>query len=84
MTIPIFSKHLGMNPNKLKVGVQYLNGDSIGRYIFSLRMDHAKYLLKTIDLNITEICACKGISCRGYFSKVFKNKYGKSHSHFLD
>jgi AraC-like DNA-binding protein len=83
LTIPILSRHFGISPKKLQVGVNYLYGDSVGRYILSLRMDHAKHLLNTTDLNVTEVCARVGISSRGYFSKVFKNKYGKSPSHFL-
>ncbi|MFT4758525.1 MAG: AraC-like DNA-binding protein [Paraglaciecola sp.] len=84
LTILKLSKHFGMSPKKLQKGVRYLYGDSVGHYISNLRMGHAKHLLSTTDLNVSEVCFRVGISSRSYFSKVFKNRYGKLPSQYIN
>jgi len=84
LTIVKLSRHFGMSPKKLQVGVKYLYGDSVGRYILNLRMGHAKHLFDTTDLNVAEVCARVGIANGGYFSKVFKNRYGKLPSQYIN
>jgi AraC-like DNA-binding protein len=84
LTILKLSRHFGMSPKKLQSGINHLYGKSVGHYVLSLRMDHARYLLSTTDLNVTEVCARIGISSRAYFSKVFKNRFGKSPSDYIN
>jgi AraC-like DNA-binding protein len=83
LTILKLSGRYGMSPKKLQLGVKHLYGKSVGHYVLSVRMDHARHLLSTTDLNVTEVCAQVGISSRAYFSKVFKNKFGKSPSDYI-
>lgn len=82
MTILKLSRHFGVSPKKLQVGIKYLYGDSVGHYILNLRMGHAKHLFGTTDLNVSEICYRIGISSHSYFSKLFKNRYGVSPSKY--
>jgi AraC-like DNA-binding protein len=84
LTILKLSRHFGMSPKKLQLGIKHLYGKSVGHYVLSLRMEHARHLLSTTDLNVTEVCARVGISSRAYFSKVFKNKFGKSPSDYTN
>jgi len=56
LRILILSKHLGLSPKKLQVGVRYLYGDSVGHYILNLRMGLTKHLFNITDLNIAEVC----------------------------
>ena len=82
LTLRTLSRHFGMSPKKLQAGVKYLYGDSVGRYILSLRMGHAIHLFNTTDFNVAEVCARVGLANGGYFSKVFKERYGKLPSHY--
>jgi AraC-like DNA-binding protein len=75
ITIPKLSRHFGISPKKLQLGVKYLYGDSVGHYISNLRMGHAKHLLCTTDMNVAEVCYRVGISSGSYFSKRFKSRY---------
>lgn len=84
MTILELSRHFGLSPKKLQLGIKYLYGDSVGHYISNLRMGHAKHLFGTTELNVSEICYQIGITSHSYFSKLFKNRYGVSPSKFRD
>lgn len=82
MTILNLSRHFGLSPKKLQVGIKHLYGDSVGQYILNLRMGHAKYLFMTTDLNVSETCNRIGISSHSYFSKLFKSRFGVLPSKF--
>ena len=84
MTILELSKHFGISPKKLQMGVKHLYGESVGHYISNLRMAHAKYLFYTTDLNVSEVRYRVGISSGSYFSKVFKSRYGALPSRYMD
>lgn len=83
-TILELSRHFGISPKKLQMGIKHLYGDSVGHYISNLRMGHAKHLFNTTDLNVSEVCHLVGISSGSYFSKVFKNRYGMLPSHYMN
>ncbi|MBU2905929.1 AraC family transcriptional regulator [Arenibacter algicola] len=72
------AKRVGVNQNKLQQGFKFLYKTSVNEYIQNYRLEKAKELLETTDLNITEITYKIGISSRSYFSKLFKAKYGIS------
>lgn len=63
----IFKKYMGIPPS------QYIN---------KIRIERAKYLLKTTDLQINEIAVKTGFCDVYYFSKSFKNYSGYSPSDF--
>tara|TARA_R110000787_G_scaffold129264_6_gene241113 strand:- start:897 stop:1889 length:993 start_codon:yes stop_codon:yes gene_type:complete len=83
LSIVKLSRHFGMSPKKLQMGVKHLYGDSVGHYILNLRMGHAKHLFNTTDLNVSEVCSQVGISSGGYFSRVFKKRYDKLPSQYM-
>ncbi|WP_162356981.1 response regulator [Metabacillus mangrovi] len=53
-------------------------GKTIFEYITALRMDHAKKLLRSSNLKISEICEKAGYSNHKYFNQVFKKNTGKT------
>jgi AraC family transcriptional regulator of arabinose operon len=61
--IRFFREHLGCSP------VQYIN---------KLRLEKAKYLLRTTELTIKEITDMIGFNDPGYFSKMFRKHTGFS------
>ncbi|WP_299130654.1 AraC family transcriptional regulator [uncultured Winogradskyella sp.] len=74
--IDILAKRVGINQNTLQRAFKSLYNSSIKEYITNHRIEKAKELLETTDLNITEITYKIGINSRSYFSKIFKKRYG--------
>jgi AraC-like DNA-binding protein len=77
---PIVSlaKQVGLNQNLLQKGFKRMYKVSVNEYVRNLRIEKARELLETTDLNVTEVCYKIGLSSRSYFSKLFKEKYGLS------
>ncbi|MDF2888382.1 MAG: two component transcriptional regulator, AraC family [Lacrimispora sp.] len=53
-------------------------GISFLEYVYRVRMDHARYLLKSSDLKVNEIADEVGILNPNYFSTQFKKSVGQS------
>ncbi|GAA4271968.1 AraC family transcriptional regulator [Aquimarina gracilis] len=78
------AKRVGLNQNTLQNGFQQLYKTSVNEFIRNYRIEKAKELLESSNLNITEITYKVGINSRSYFSKLFKKKYGISPKQYLD
>lgn len=78
------AKRVGLNQNTLQNGFQQLYKTSVNQFIRNHRIEKAKELLETSDLNITEITYKVGINSRSYFSKLFKKQYGVNPKKYLD
>jgi len=65
------------------MGFKQLYGKSVNQYIRDVRIEMAKVLIETSDLNITEITYAIGINSRSYFSKLFKERYSLSPKQYL-
>ena len=61
--IRIFKKETGFTPHE---------------YIINIRLNTAKYLLKTTDLSIKDICFHTGFSCESVFCAAFKKNVGST------
>lgn len=61
--IRIFKKETGFTPHE---------------YIVNIRLNTAKYLLKTTDLSIKDICFHTGFSCESVFCAAFKKHVGNT------
>lgn len=68
-------KETGMNAAKLQTGFKEMHGKTVCSYICDVRLEKAEQLLKTTDLNVSQIVYSLGYSSRSYFSKIFKEKY---------
>jgi AraC-like DNA-binding protein len=55
---------------------------NVSDYIQNFRLEKAKVLINDSNLSITEIGYSVGFSSPGYFSKSFKNKFGKTPKYF--
>lgn len=74
--IPILAKRVGLSQQTLQRGFKNLYNASVNEFIRNYRIEFAKKLIETTELNITEISYKVGINSRSYFSKIFKEKYG--------
>ena len=63
-------------------GFKFLYNRTVTEYIRHIRLESARDLLKTTDLNISQIVYTIGFSSRSYFSKIFREKYGITPNEF--
>ncbi|WP_428232183.1 helix-turn-helix domain-containing protein [Flavobacterium sp.] len=77
-TIKSLSKKSGLSPNKLQEGFKMIHNRTVNDYITHMRVLKAEILIRTSDLNISEIVYCIGFTSRSYFSKIFKEKFNCS------
>lgn len=73
----------GLTQAKLQEGFKLLYTRTVTEYIRHVRLEKARDLINTTDLNISQIVYTIGFSSRSYFSKIFKKKYQISPSEFL-
>ncbi|PBI83726.1 Regulatory protein SoxS [Flavobacterium sp. ACN2] len=77
-SIKALSKRSGLSPNKLQEGFKMIHNRTVNDYITHMRVLKAEILIRTSDLNISEIVYCIGFTSRSYFSKIFKQKFNCS------
>lgn len=73
--IDILCKKWALSANKLQLGFKEMHGKTVCNYVNHIRLVKAEELLKTTDLNVSEIVYSLGWSSRSYFCKIFKEKY---------
>lgn len=72
----------GLTQAKLQDGFKFLYNRTVTEYIRNIRLETSRELLKTSDLNISQIVYTIGFSSRSYFSKIFREKYGITPNQF--
>lgn len=75
LSIQELAQHSFYSPNHLSVLFKKHMGVTIHEYVRAKKMDHAAYLLKNTNFNITEIAIQLGYSEQGHFSSLFKRIY---------
>jgi len=68
----------GLSPSKLQLGFKFMHAKTLGEYIRTVRLKKSEELIRTTDLNISEVVYAIGFTSRSYFCKIFKKKYGCS------
>lgn len=75
-TIEQISKDSGISPKKLQEGFRFLFGESVAGFVKSYKLEKARELIQTTELNISEVVNEIGIQSKSYFSKIFKERFG--------
>ncbi|MDX1328190.1 MAG: AraC family transcriptional regulator [Arenibacter sp.] len=78
------SSKSGLSPAKLQEGFKLLHNRTVTDYIRNVRVETAEHMIKTTDLNISEIVYSVGLTSRSYFSKIFKERYNCSPKFYQD
>lgn len=74
-SLTYLTKKSGLSPFKLQEGFKIMHGRTVTDFIRNVRVEVAEKLIRTTDLNISEIVYSVGLTSRSYFSKIFKEKY---------
>lgn len=86
--IPYNLKYLssksGLSPAKLQEGFKLMHNRTVTDYIRNVRVEAAEHMIKTTNLNISEIVYSVGLTSRSYFSKIFKERYACSPKFYQD
>ena len=83
-SLEYLSKKGGMSPAKLQEGFKLLHNRTVSDFIRNVRIEKAEQLIRTTELNISEIVYTVGLTSRSYFSKIFKQKYNCSPKYYQD
>ena len=82
--VSALSREIGMSRPVLFRKTKMLTGLSVIDMLRNVRLKKAEMLLKQKKLSISEVAFTVGFSDPKYFSKAFRNQYGKSPSQFVD
>ncbi|WP_419213111.1 helix-turn-helix transcriptional regulator [Maribacter sp. X9] len=77
-TINSISSKSGLSPSKLQLGFKFMHDMTLGEYIREVRLKKSEVLIRTTDLNISQVVYSIGFTSRSYFCKIFKKKYNCS------
>ncbi|WP_320044371.1 AraC family transcriptional regulator [uncultured Desulfobacter sp.] len=69
------AKISGMNHCKLNRGFKALFGNTVFGCLREMRLEKARQLLRTGEMNVTEVSNSIGYSCLSHFAKAFKAQY---------
>ena len=65
----------GISSAKLQEGFKLMHDLTVSNYIRNIRLKKAEHMIRTSDLNISEVVYSIGLTSRSYFCKIFKAKY---------
>lgn len=77
-------KTIGISRVQLYRKVKALIGYNVNDYIMNVRLQKAKFILSKENLSISEVAFKVGFSSQGYFSTVFKSRFGITPSEFKE
>ena len=82
-TLIMLCQKTGMSRSQLFRKLKALTGTSPSNYIRSYRLNKAKLLLETTDLNVSEVAWKTGFSSLPHFSRIFHKEFGMAPSCLL-
>ncbi|MFW5489946.1 MAG: helix-turn-helix transcriptional regulator [Desulfovibrio sp.] len=77
-TITDLARQVGMSESSLKRAFRTTFGQSIFSYFQTYRLNQAKALLASGEMNVTEVAFAIGYSNHSHFSRAFKRQFGIS------
>ena len=76
--INFITSKTGLSPSKLQLGFKFMNSLTLGEYIRLVRLKKSEALIRTTDLNISQVGYSIGFRSRSYFCEIFKRQFGYS------
>lgn len=84
LSVTTLARELNLSHYQIYRKLRALTGKTLSQLIRSVRLQKAKELLVSTDLNISEITYEVGFNDPNYFTRVFKQEYGKTPSDIRD
>lgn len=84
LSVPDIAAHVGMSVAAFRARFKKLTGLSPVDYIRHYRIEYAKSLLRSTDMNVSEVAYKCGFSDPKYFSRVFRTVEGVSPTSFKE
>ncbi|MBW2962919.1 helix-turn-helix domain-containing protein [Mesonia aestuariivivens] len=81
-SLHLIARQFHMNEFKLKTGFKELYQTTIFKFHLNKRLEMAMVMIKFTPTSIKVIATSYGFKSAAHFSRVFKNKYGKSPRYF--
>ncbi|QHT70892.1 response regulator [Rhodocytophaga rosea] len=81
--VEIFSREIGMSSSQLRRKLGALTGQAPADYIRLIRLQKAANLLQRGQGNVSEVALMTGFNSLNYFTRCFKEHFGKTPSDFL-
>ena len=78
ISLQTIADHVDLHPVYLAKVYKSVTGETVGDYLYRIRMERATHLLRNTDLKITEISAQLGFLAAPHFIKIFKRHYGNT------
>ncbi|WP_419872378.1 response regulator transcription factor [Candidatus Pristimantibacillus sp. PTI5] len=82
ISLQTIADYIGLHPVYLSKVYKTVTSETIGDYLYRIRMERAAHLLLHTDLKITEISSQLGILAPPHFIKIFKKHYGSTPQEF--
>ena len=79
-----FSAAMAMSQSLLYKRIKALTGMSVIEFIRSLRLEYSMELLRTGNYTATEVSEMSGFTTLAYFSRLFKDRFGRLPSEILE
>jgi AraC-like DNA-binding protein len=70
------ARQVGLNDFKLKRGFRQVFGTSAFKYLHDYRLEKARQLLVSGEMNVEEVAFRVGFDSRSYFASAFRKKFG--------
>jgi AraC-like DNA-binding protein len=70
------ARQVNLSDRTLKRGFHELFGKTVFGYLHDYRLEQARQLLETGEMNVTEVAQAVGFASRSYFATAFKKKFG--------
>ncbi|MEH2275571.1 MAG: helix-turn-helix domain-containing protein [Nostoc sp.] len=77
------SRQVGLNECTLKRGFRLAFGTTAFHYLHHYRLEKARQLLQTGDMNVVEVARIVGFASRSYFASAFRKKFGVNPKEYL-
>jgi len=74
--MPQLCQEMNMSRSNLFRKIKALTGQPVTGFIRNLRLEKAKQLLETTNMNVSEVCFHVGFNSPNYFSRVFQEAFG--------
>ncbi|MFD0994050.1 helix-turn-helix transcriptional regulator [Tenacibaculum geojense] len=82
-TLQELANEVGLNLKKLKEGFKQIYGDTVYSFLFDYKMEHARKLLESNQMNVNEVGLKIGYSTASHFIAAFKKKYGTTPKQYV-